>query len=285
MATLREYRVRSVTLPADLGISRRFYTRKSHLPGVDALERRDYVGYETHTVFHDVFLSADGRSLLAIGPPLVNLRRQLFPATVTLINGANDQLLSSSVTISERDRICFFRFTLRRHLDPSEQHTVRIVLACDYAQELHLEPFTLSEVGLQVTTLQKDNPLPWIGDWTRYYADLGIERVLLYDNDSADFVALKEYLQSLDSPIEIVLVSWPFAYGPIRSFHNKFCQAGQNNHANQFLGQAAWCGHFDIDEYVVTGATVALVDYLRQQPFYVGVHCCPKQDRLSLVTR
>ena len=50
--------------------------------------------------------------------------------------------------------------------------------------------------------------------------------------------------------VDIVLVDWPFPYGPVRIHRNSFCQTGAQNHYLLRFGSAdAWCLNLDIDEW------------------------------------
>ncbi len=105
----------------------------------------------------------------------------------------------------------------------------------------------------------------------KYCRKLGVERLILYDNGSQNYPEMEEALKAGPDDMDVVLIPWPFNYRPIRSFYNKFCQAGQSNHANQCIGQAEWCGYFDLDEYPVDYKHQNLVKILKNQSRWVGL--------------
>jgi hypothetical protein len=100
----------------------------------------------------------------------------------------------------------------------------------------------------------------WILDWLFYVAHLGVDRVVLYDNGSDNVEELERALSEVSTELSIVLVDWPYPYGPIRSYYNQFCQATQNNHVYQCFGAADWVGHFDIDEYLIRASDASVVE-------------------------
>ena len=63
--------------------------------------------------------------------------------------------------------------------------------------------------------------------------------------------------------VDIVLVDWPFPYGPGRSNKNRFCQTGARNHYMRRFGSAdAWFLNLDIDECLVAGGQKTIKQYL-----------------------
>lgn len=260
MATVTVYRPSPVFLPEDAPVTRRFHDNRSHLPGKPALTDADYKGFETHVIFHDVFLSSDG--LRAIGPPLVNLADVVLPITALLVDEQGRESAPLQHQLKLRDRATFHHFALPPSHRSVDVLRVRFILADGTAQEVMARRPSLAPVFLQFVTMQKNNPLPWIMDWLQYSADLGVERVVIYDNGSDGFDDLAAALESAPASLDIVLVDWPFAYGPVRSFYNQFSQPSQNNHTHQCFAAATWVGHFDIDEFLVNRDGLALRDRL-----------------------
>ncbi len=269
MLQFRRYHPNSVIFPEYLRLERRFYKNRSHLKGVDALDDSDKAGYELDTVFYDLFFGGGGDRLIAIGPPPLN-----FSSEIRLIKIYTDDCkvnLVKKVTFIERDRICFFHFSLNQVLNINEPCSLHLEFPCGHQATCELKPQNCDPVQLQITTLQKNNPVSWISDWITYFTKQGAQRFILYDNGSDNFTEIEHALTYLNLDIEVILISWPFNYGPIRSNYNKFCQAGQNNHANQLFHQTQWCGHFDLDEYPVPQNRESIVDILARQNRFIGV--------------
>lgn len=250
-----------VSLAPAGALARTFDDARQHLPGRPPLERRDYAEFERHALFHDVYLAAAGDAIEAVGPPLANLARHVLPVVATLPAHA-DRVLPHRM--HRHDRVTLHRFALPRPLHGADVLEARFAFAHGQSAELAVRRRLLPPVALQVVTLQKDNPAAWILDWLDWLAVTGVERVLLYDNGSADVTAIEAALAARAARLarghgraaapHVVLVDWPFAYGPTRSYYNQFAQATQNNHAHRALGGATWTGHFDVDEYPVVGA-------------------------------
>lgn len=266
MANLTRYIPSPICLPADGDLSRTFYDKRQHLSGRPPLENSDYAGYETHTIFNDVFLDADGQSLRAIGPPLVNLKAALLPLVATVIDssGSGAPPVRLKHIMKPHDRVTMHRFALPSQLRDSNQLTVRFEFNSDLLVEQPVTRQQLPAVDLQFITLQKNNPVRWVLDWLIYGHQLGVDRFLLYDNASDNREELASALESLPVNLDVVLIDWDFAYGPVRSFYNQFCQASQNNHAYQCFGGASWTGHFDVDEYLSGLTGGELKDLLKQ---------------------
>ena len=268
MAVVREYHPNSISFPESFGLDREFYRNRSHLPGVKKLEERDKENYESYTVFHDVFFHCKSRKLTAIGPPCLNFIDEIKNLKIYSENEGENIL--KRVIIKERDRICFFQFEISENFLP-DNISLTFEFPCGYISTVKLISFTLEPVFIQVTTLQLNNKINWIIDWIRYMYKLGVQRIILYDNGSKNYNELISAIRQLKEKLEIVFVSWPFNYGPMRSRYNKFCQAGQNNHSVQFFGNTIWNGHFDVDEYPAFTGKKNLADYLRSQWWFVGV--------------
>ena len=256
-------------LPAEDAFARQFLEPRSHHSGRAPLDETDYAEYERHTLFHDVFLA--GGEIRALGPPLLNLERVVSPIRCHLIlpDGTPSTPLPHRVVRRERCALHRFRLPPARRGDACV--SARIELASGHTVRVEPRRVELARVFLQFATLQKDNPFVWIADWLGYARRLGVDRVLLYDNGSADIADLPERLRALEEVPDIVLVHWPFAYGPTRSYRNRFAQASQINHAHECFGASDWCGHFDIDEYPVADEGIGLREYLVDRPARTGM--------------
>lgn len=236
-----------VASPRSAERTRRFEDPRQHLPGRPPLEACDYASYDRHAIFHDVYLAADGRAMEALGPPLVDLADDLLPVEARL-DGEDGPLLHRC---HRWDRVTLHRFVPRARAgrrEPISGRRLSLRFADGTCDELAIARPSLAPVEVQFTTLQKDNPVEWIEDWLRYLADIGVERVLFYDNASTNRDAVLARLSSAELPLALVWIDWPYPYGPARGHDNQFSQATQNSHAHRCPGGAAWIGHFDVDE-------------------------------------
>ena len=239
------YTPASVTLEDHHGLER-VPTSRRWLGGLKPSSRpEDLVNFDARHVFHDVFLSPGGDRLVAIGPPLRNLASELLPLRASAAGWSGP----GRIRTGRRTAVTTWR--LPPDLAGRDELSVRLELGSVLEREVVARRSRLAPVEVQWVTLQKDNPTVWIVDWIRYHAGLGVERFLIYDNGSADQAALAEALDGLEQPGEVVLVDWPYPYGPRSSRKNSFCQPCQNRHAHLCFGQSRWAGHFDVDEYLV----------------------------------
>lgn len=260
MAIVTSYQPSPLFLPPSAPLARRFLDPRSHRRGEPPLGEADLPVYERHTIFHDVFLG-DG-ALLAVGPPLVNLAARVRPIRCRILRDDGSSSPPLRHRLERHERCTLHRFRLPPAWRDATTLRASVELATGQRAEFDAVRQSLAPVFLQVATLQKDNRVEWIADWLGHLARLGVERVLLYDNDSADARELPARLRALEGIPDVVLVHWPFPYGPGRSHYNQFAQPSQLNHAHLCFGGAEWCGHFDVDEYPVSGSGHSLVEHL-----------------------
>lgn len=269
MATVLEPRPRSLSLPADSPLLREFYKRRSHMPGVEALDESDCEGFDRRTLLYDLALDRNGRTLLGLAPPMVNLAAALLPLTAEARRSEDPGWTRLRLRRLRRFRHEQWELALPRAWGAVEALEVRLRFANGLEFEARVERLPLRPVFQQWSTLQKDNPLEWIDDWVTYAADQGAERVLLYDNGSAYAADLVEHCSRIPAEVEVVVILWDFPYGPPRSHYNNFAQAALLNHASRVLGACAWQGFLDLDEYPV--APGGLEGLLRAQPRHRGL--------------
>lgn len=263
------YRPQPLLLPDDSPVTRELYDKRSHLPGKPPLTEAGRHGFESLTIFNDVYIDKNHKLLRAIGPPLVNLTSHILPlkATVTF----NNQRYELNHRLAKHDRVTFHTFALPEKLQGESDIAVEFELNNGLRTTLTARKNQIPDVFLQFTTLQKNNPVAWVIDWLHYCKLLGVQRVLLYDNDSDNARELEARLRTATAIPDVILIHWPFPYGPVQSFYNQFCQASQNNHAYQCFGESQWTGHFDVDEYPVTVGDNSLAQILDRAPFRCGL--------------
>lgn len=237
-------------VPAECGLAR-------DCPRPEELRNARYAAqYDWDTLFYDVYRAE--RQVVFQGPPLFSFL---------------DRLRESSPF----DRAFAGLFPKARHVSTKKRG--EIWLRSDAAH------FTLDgalgrhEIAVQpdgaelfagrrvLTTLSKDNDPEWIEDWIRFYTRIhGAEAVLLYDNASSAYHwrTLQERLRARFPDIRIVVVSWPFPYGPSGGpagavngveapWDSDFCQTGMLQHARfRFLRRARSVLNLDIDELVLS---------------------------------
>jgi hypothetical protein len=269
MAQIIEYHPVSFELPASSPLRREFYKRRSHIPGVGALDESDYEGFDRQTLLYDMAIDRAGRTLLGFAPPMVNLAAELLPILAEARRSEDHRWTRLRLRRLRRFRHEQWELPLPRRWGSVDSLEVRLRFANGLEFEARVERLQLRPVFQQWSTLQKDNPLEWIDDWMTYAADQGAERVLLYDNGSAYAAGLVEHCSRIPVEVEVVVIPWDFPFGPPRSHYNNFAQAAQLNHASRVLGACTWQGFLDLDEYPV--APGGLERLLRAQPRHRGL--------------
>ena len=256
------YRPTPVQIPADSACRRDFLSRQSTVDE-DRLTEADYREYDSRTAFYDVFRCDDDRTVVAIGPPPVNLRNELEKLRITCRGKTIPHCTR------EYRRLCVVELTCDQPTNAGKNLPLRFSFP-SFDVDIEVPPpplYTPAEAShLGLMTLQRNNPLPWILDWCRWHHRLhGVSRLVLYDNASDNRDDLAAALARMDEAVDIVLVDWPFPYGPGRSHKNRFGQTGARNHYLLRFGSAdAWCLNLDIDEYLVVSEEKTFTQYLHE---------------------
>ncbi|EPY4925239.1 glycosyltransferase family 92 protein [Klebsiella variicola] len=244
MQNIHKFEPQSVKLPINSDIKRKS-KRPNHLKQHDYDEK-----YDWDTLSYDVFYS-EGYVYLS-GPPSYGLE-SLFKKSSFSIDGIN---LTSKMEVIYMDRAQRVRIPVEhkpeRIIWENEAFSKKIDVDNDFN---HL--FKDKNV---IFTLSKNNDLNWIKDWIVFYRDkYSINGVLIYDNSSTVYTLdeMASFLSNENLGVEIVLVSWPFKYGPQGSvkdnlpWDSDFCQHGAMENAKvKYLKHANIVFNVDIDELV-----------------------------------
>jgi len=234
----------AVRLDADSGLRRNF---RNPLPP-EQIEnyKNGLIGeYDFHTVFYDVFLLEDFRTVVAMGPPLLNLEEALLPATLNI--GGREVKFKTKTRYKQLsvlaaklpDRLVAF--------SPGDcSLDAEIAFANGWRKTIRLHPATPLH-GNTVVTHQKDNRIQWITDWANYYrSQFYIQNVVIYDNNSAN---QQEIIDSMAGIATVI--PWSFPFGITDRSGNNYCQVGAINHLKSRYARNAMVFHFDIDELLV----------------------------------
>ena len=258
MANLSIYKPNPVLIPDDSPVQKIIPIFSEYAPG-------DQEFVDTNTLFYDIFLDPISNRLIGLGPELLNLKKDLFPMIISW-NGLTlkyklDQIKGISLLRSEPlsqpqlspfpIKLSFKTFDQTLVIDPSVENK---------------STSRSTENKLTLTTLQKDNPLPWISDWLLWHhRKFGVQRLVLYDNSSKNRDALLGLLKSMPIQMEIVFVDWRFPYS---HRPHLYCQLGSLNHCRmRFPVYRGYCINLDIDEYLMHNTT-NLLSYLNSRLRY-----------------
>ena len=254
------YRPTPVLIPDESVCRRDFLSHQSTVDNT-CLTEADYREYDSRTIFYDVFRCDDDRKVVAIGPPPVNLRNELEKLRIT----CGGRMIPHRKR--EYRRLCIIELTCDQITNAGKNLPLRFSFP-SFEVEIEVPPSPQSSPAeaphLGLMTLQRNNPIPWILDWCRWHHRLhGVSRLILYDNASDNRADLVAALAQIGEAVDIVLVDWPFPYGPRRSHKNRFGQTGARNHYLLRFGSAdAWCLNLDIDECLVASGEKTYKQYL-----------------------
>jgi hypothetical protein len=200
--------------------------------------------FDELTVFYDTF-TRDGELVMVV-PPLLNL-------TVDRVQGA----AGTSTTFD-------LHKTVRVTSAAGDGPDTVVTVSGQSLENVTGEADWTSFAGRRVlVTMTKDNDRQWIREWISYYASThGTDAVLLYNNGSTDdSEAILEAACADPGILTAVVVRWPFKYGPqggpASKWDSDYSQVGALEQARQeYLGAAASVLHVDIDELVVSEASI-----------------------------
>ena len=239
----------SVMIPPDASF-RRESPRPPHLRNARYADQFDW-----DTLFYDVYRV--GEHIVLQGPPLFNLAAPLLSAQS--LRNRFGPLFPRTRRV---ERVNANEVWLR---DSSTQLTLETPLG---RFEIAVQPSEIERfAGRRVLhTLSKDNEVRWIIDWIRYHERVhSADAVLFYDNGSSRYSVseLQAELAGAFPAMVVVVVSWPFKYGPQGGmagavdgqpapWDSDYCPTGSLQHARlRFLRRARSVLNADIDELVV----------------------------------
>jgi hypothetical protein len=208
------------------------------LPGQRALGQPSYDrDFDFDTLFYDVVRVE--RSILFIGPPLLNLEAHLRKVGWILENLKADATRNA---IMNRKRVSEIWID-------SPQNFIELKTALGSFALVVQENLSFLFQGRRVLmTMSKNNPIAWIIDWIDFHINLhGADAVLIYDNQSDTYSAweLEQQLRSAFPGTPVLVMNWPFKYGPqkggqpLARWDSDFCQPGMLQHARFRMLQLA----------------------------------------------
>ena len=260
----------AVSLPVDT--EREFAQNLSHIERAPLAEE-DKMQYDKRTLFYDVFLSADKKILICVGPPFVNIG----PPLAVKYKGKNLKFTLPSSDLRNVNNKCVVIYVSLNNIQWHRTLSVTMEFA-DFQIDISCPPSANpldKKEYLMLMTMQKDNPLIWIKDWCRWYSRVhGVRRIILYDNGSSKEYSIKDLSKELSGlDVQILLIHWPFPFGPLSSSYNQFTQTGALNHCRLFFGiYNQWCINIDIDEYLYLSSPLSLYEYLQHRAYLPVVY-------------
>ncbi|MGV3651448.1 MAG: hypothetical protein ACO1OK_08490 [Devosia sp.] len=193
----------ALLLPADLELRRRpRLARRARPPAF--LE-----AFEARALYYDIFWHADGRRVLLIGPPPVNLKG--------VYRSARFRALPSGRQLKARRYPSLSVMTTALMDVPADTTAIAVSIG-GIEMEAPLGPNLSSAfAGRRVLfTMNKDNDLAWIRFWAAHHAaQHGTDAVVVFDNASGRYAPRDIIATLCDVPgVQVVSVpSWPWVFG------------------------------------------------------------------------
>ncbi|HEX6103335.1 MAG TPA: tetratricopeptide repeat protein, partial [Alphaproteobacteria bacterium] len=225
--------------------------------------------FDFTTVFYDCFWNAAGDAIILIGPPLVNLEKDLDLAVIAYPSMAPCDLTLRHVFLG-----C-------QIVAKPPAGTTGLVMRTGASESFIAPQLNLCELFRNrrtAVTLSRNNELAWIRDWAAFNKNYhGCDGILIYDNntDSYGVNDIYDSLEPIADGMQIAVLSWPFKYGvpdwrlPVSygMLDSLYCQAGMLEHArHRFLSHASSVLNTDVDELVLTGAGASVFELVERSP-------------------
>jgi hypothetical protein len=235
------------------------------LPRRPGLARPEGFGaaFEDQALAYDCFWHGDGRRVLIVGPPPVNLwphyRTARYAAGATALRVRYHRSLSVMVT----------------ELDGVPADATEVTMALGGEQRLPIRPSHVADfAGSRLLfSINKNNELAWIGEWARYHAAVhGTDAVVLFDNGSTRYAPaeIAATLAAVPGLTRVAVPSWPHKFGPIdrtlryEPFWSRFLQIASMSVLLRRFGMKAFgLLNCDIDE-LAAPASPSIYDQARQ---------------------
>lgn len=248
-----------ITLDANLGVKRE---------SIRPLRYRDSdfdEKYDHDTLLYDAFWSADYSHIILIAPPFRNLL---------------DNVKSMRLIAHPALQPCKFLIkTLDRHSHiiveaPTDTETIELLGSLgNFRVPIKKNLYFLFSGKKVLLTKSRNNIVDWIKDWACFYRDIHeADAILIYDNNSDQYSAdyLASRLSELSKFSQIVVVDWPFKFGPQGDSNNRhwdsdYCEFAILEHARRmFLSKAKGVVNCDIDELLVSNCDMTIFDALER---------------------
>src|SRR5918996_1186162 len=220
-----------------------------------SLRHEDYDDhYDFTTVSYDCFWNTTGDAIILVGPPLLNLERDLDLAIIAYPSMAPCELALRHVFLG-----C-------QIVAKPPAGTTGLIMRTGRSESFIAPQPNLCELFRSrrtAVTLSRNNELTWIRDWAIFNKYHKCDGILIYDNNTDAYSNndLYDYLEPIADGMRIVVLNWPFKYGvpdwrlPVSygMLDSLYCQAGMLEHARlRFLAHSSSVLNTDIDELVLT---------------------------------
>lgn len=223
--------------------------------------------FETRALIYDAFWHADGKRILLVGPPPLNLwphiRHAHYRALPSRAPLKANYHASASVMITELGGA------------PTDTTAVEMIVG-GVPFVVAVQPNSSHELAGRrlLFTMSKDNDLAWIKEWAHYHASMqGADAVVLFDNGSSRYepAEIEAVLRSVKGIDKAAVVSWPYRYGATdlvvlsNPYYGLFLQiASMSVVLRRYGAEAFGILNCDIDELAATPKGTSVFELARQ---------------------
>ena len=223
--------------------------------------------FEARALVYDCFWHADGRRILMVGPPPMNLKPQYAAARFVALPSQTPLRPTYHTSLS----------TMITELAGPPAGTSVVQLTLDGGGlELPVQPSHAADFAgrRMLFTMSKDNDLAWIAEWARWHARLhGTDAIVLFDNGSSRYGMgeIEATLLGVQGIEKVAVQNWPYRYGMtdpalrVNPFYILFLQVSSMSVAlRRFAAQAYGLLNADVDELVATPAGTSIFDLAKR---------------------
>jgi hypothetical protein len=225
--------------------------------------------FETRAMVYDAFWHADGRRVLLIGPPPMNLWPQVRAARYLALPSKTPLTVGYHRSISTM---------ITELLDvPADTSEVVMSLA-GHEFALPVQPNSATDLAGRnvVFTMSKDNDLAWIREWAHYHAEVqGADTVVFFDNGSSAYAPaeIESTLLGVGGINKVAVLSLPYTYGATdmavvnNPYYTLFLQVSAMSMAlRRYASKASGLLNCDVDELVATPKGTTIFDLVGASP-------------------
>lgn len=237
--------------------------RAPHRPRPQAF----FDAFDDRTLFYDCFWSDDGRQILLVGPPPMNLRAAFASARFaaqpggTALRAHFHASLSVMITALEGA--------------PADTNAITVTIGGETLELPVQRSGAANLAGRRVLFgINKNNDLAWIREWALWHARAhGTDAVVLFDNGSTRYAAAEvaAVLAEVPGLQAIAVPSWPVRFGPIDPavrtdpYWARFFQIGTMSVLLRRYGMRAYgLLNCDIDELASTMSGASLYELAKR---------------------
>jgi hypothetical protein len=225
--------------------------------------------FETRALVYDAFWHVDGKRVLLVGPPPLNLWPQVRHARYLALPSRTlltvNYHASASVMLTALGGSPAGTTAIEMQI---AGESVKIPLQRNSSDQL---------AGRRILfTMSKDNELAWIREWAHYHAVLqGVDAVLLFDNGSTRYGTdeIEATLRTVKGIQHAAVISWPYRYGATdlavlsNPYYGLFLQIASMSVAlRRYSAKAYGLLNTDVDELTATPPGQTVFDLAHASP-------------------